>query len=58
MCTCSMYQMELPYVNVLSKIDVAIKHKSELLFNLDYYTDVLSLDQLLEALQNDPLTAR
>lgn len=58
MCTCTMYQMELPHVNILSKVDIAIKHKSELLFNLDYYTDVLSLDQLLEALQNDPLTAR
>lgn len=53
-----MYQMELPHVNILSKVDIAIKHKSKLLFNLDYYTDVLSLDQLLEALQNDPLTAR
>lgn len=53
-----MYQMELPHVNVLSKIDIAIKHKSKLLFNLDFYTDVLSLDQLLIALQNDPLTAR
>lgn len=58
MCTSTMYQMELPHVNILSKIDIAIKHKSELLFNLDYYTDVLSLDQLLDALQNDPLTAR
>jgi len=53
-----MYQMELPHVNILSKIDIAIKHQSELLFNLDYYTNVLSLDQLLDALQNDPLTAR
>lgn len=58
MCTCVMYQMELPHVNILSKIDIAIKHKSELLFNLDYYTDVLSLDQLLESLQKNPFTAR
>lgn len=53
-----MYQMELPHVNILSKIDIAVKHKSQLLFNLDYYTDVLSLDQLLDALQNDPHTSR
>ncbi|VVC33392.1 GPN-loop GTPase,P-loop containing nucleoside triphosphate hydrolase [Cinara cedri] len=58
MCTCTMYQMEFPHVNILSKIDIAIKHKSKLLFNLDYYTDVLSLDQLLDSLQNDPFTAR
>jgi len=58
MCTSTMYQMELPHVNILSKIDIAIKHKSKLLFNLDYYTDVLSLDHLLSALQNDPLTSR
>lgn len=58
MCTSTMYQMELPHVNVLSKVDIAIKHKSELLFNLDFYTDVLGLDHLLNALQNDPLTAR
>lgn len=58
MCTSTMYQMELPHVNILSKIDIVIKHQSVLLFNLDYYTNVLSLDQLLDALQNDPLTAR
>lgn len=58
MCTSAMYQMELPHVNIMSKIDIAIKHKSKLLFNLDYYTDVLSLDHLLNALQKDPLTAR
>lgn len=58
MCTSTMYQMALPHVNILSKIDVAIEHKSKLLFNLDFYTDVLSLDQLLDALQNDPFTAR
>jgi len=53
-----MYQMELPHVNILSKIDIAVKHKSKLLFNLDFYTDVLSLDHLLDALQNDPHTSR
>ncbi|XP_008181382.1 GPN-loop GTPase 2 [Acyrthosiphon pisum] len=58
MCTSTMYQMELPHVNILSKIDIAVKHKSKLLFNLDFYTDVLSLDQLLDALQNDPHTSR
>jgi len=58
MCTSTMYQMELPHVNILSKIDIAVKHNSKLLFNLDFYTDVLSLDQLLDALQTDPLTAR
>lgn len=58
MCTSTMYQMELPHVNILSKIDIAVKHKSKLLFNLDFYTDVLSLDQLLDALQNDAHTSR
>lgn len=58
MCTSTMLQMELPHINILSKIDIAIKHQSTLLFNLDYYTDVLCLDQLLDTLQNNPLTAR
>lgn len=58
MCVCTMYQMELPSVNILSKIDIAIKHKSKLLFNLNYYTEVLSLEQLFDSLQNDPITSR
>jgi GPN-loop GTPase len=35
----TMLQLELPHVNVLTKIDL-LKRYGELKFNLDYYTEV------------------
>eukprot|EP00126_Sphaerothecum_destruens_P004498 Sdes_comp18224_c0_seq1m7805 len=43
----TMLHLELPHVNVLSKIDL-IESYGALDFNLDYYTDVLDLSYLLE----------
>lgn len=40
---------ELPHVNVLSKIDM-IEQFGKTDFNLEYYTDVLDLDFLLDRL--------
>lgn len=47
-----MLRMGLPHVNVLSKADLLKKHEDKLHFNLDYYTDVLDLKYLLEALDD------
>jgi GTPase SAR1 family protein len=45
----SMLQIELPHVNVLSKMDL-IKQYGNLKFNLDFYTDVLDLGYLAESI--------
>ncbi|KAG5439968.1 hypothetical protein PCANB_000250 [Pneumocystis canis] len=42
----SMLQMDLPHVNVLSKIDLIV-------FNLDFYTEVQDLSRLLPYLEKD-----
>lgn len=34
------------------------QHESNLLFNVDFYTEVLDLQQLLESLQDDPETSK
>lgn len=49
-----MLQMGLPHVNVLSKADLLRQHEHKLKFNLDFYTDVLDLKYLLEALDDTP----
>lgn len=46
----TMLQMGLPQVNVLSKADQLKQYESKLAFNLDFYTEVLDLKYLLEAL--------
>lgn len=50
----TMLQMGLPHVNVLSKADQIKEHQSKLLFSLEYYTEVLDLKYLLEALDSSP----
>lgn len=50
----TMLQMKLPQVNVLSKADLLKQFESKLLFNLDFYTDVLDLRYLVDALDNSP----
>lgn len=50
----TMLQMGLPHVNVLSKADLFKQYESKLAFNLDFYTQVLDLKYLLEALDNTP----
>ncbi|KAI7867877.1 GPN-loop GTPase [Spinellus fusiger] len=48
----TMIQLELPHVNVLSKIDL-IESYGKLRFNLDYYTNVMDLSYLLDSLNED-----
>ncbi|XP_058826141.1 GPN-loop GTPase 2 [Topomyia yanbarensis] len=44
----TMLQMGLPHINVLSKADLLKEYESKLAFSLDYYTEVLDLQYLLE----------
>ncbi|KAL8286335.1 hypothetical protein RQP46_004823 [Phenoliferia psychrophenolica] len=53
----TMLQMELPHVNVLSKIDL-LQAAGDLPFNLDYYTEVQDLQQLVPLLEADPRTRK
>ena len=47
-----MLQMDLPHINVLTKID-KLSTYGKLPFNLDFYTDVQDLDYLLMELENE-----
>eukprot|EP01095_Lingulamoeba_sp_RSL-Kostka_P016569 TRINITY_DN814_c1_g3_i1.p1 TRINITY_DN814_c1_g3~~TRINITY_DN814_c1_g3_i1.p1 ORF type:complete len:394 (-),score=117.97 TRINITY_DN814_c1_g3_i1:9-1190(-) len=49
--------LELPHINVLSKIDL-IEQLGKLAFNLDFFTNVLDLEFLLDYLDTDWLTKR
>lgn len=48
-----MVRIELPHINVLSKMDL-IEQNGPLDFNLDFYTDVLDLKYLDAFLDKDP----
>uniref|UniRef100_T1JFR6 GPN-loop GTPase 2 n=1 Tax=Strigamia maritima TaxID=126957 RepID=T1JFR6_STRMM len=56
-CLTTMLNIGLPIVHVLSKIDL-IEMDQKLHFNLDFYTDVLDLDYLLDYLPDDPFVAK
>jgi len=49
----AMLQMEMPHVNVLSKVDTLEKY-GKLNFNIDYYTEVLDLEYLVDSMPDDP----
>ncbi|XP_038567736.1 GPN-loop GTPase 2 [Micropterus salmoides] len=49
----TMLHVELPHVNVLSKMDL-IEQYGKLAFNLDFYTEVMDLTYLLDHLAADP----
>lgn len=70
----TMLQLELPHINVLSKVDL-LQTAGDLgefcnpplettlirpspAFNLDYYTEVQDLDRLLPLLERDPRTRK
>lgn len=50
LCLRSMLQMDLPHLNVLTKID-NLSNYAPLPFNLDFYTEVQDLDYLLPHLE-------
>ncbi|RDD39224.1 GPN-loop GTPase 2 [Trichoplax sp. H2] len=53
----TMLQIELPHVNILSKIDL-IESYGKLAFGLDFYTEVLNLDYLLERMNEDAFSKK
>ncbi|KAG6747614.1 hypothetical protein POTOM_047503 [Populus tomentosa] len=53
----TMLHLELPHINVLSKIDL-IESYGKLAFNLDFYTDVQDLSYLQHQLDQDPRAAK
>lgn len=53
----TMLHLELPHVNVLSKIDL-IESYGKLAFNLDFYTDVQDLSYLQHCLDQEPCAAK
>ncbi|KAL6634169.1 hypothetical protein ACP70R_026840 [Stipagrostis hirtigluma subsp. patula] len=53
----TMLHLELPHINVLSKIDL-IENYGNLAFNLDFYTDVQDLSYLQYHLGQDPHSAK
>lgn len=53
----TMMHMELPHVNILSKMDLA-EQNGKFSFNLEYYTEVLDLSKLLESIPESPFNKR
>jgi GPN-loop GTPase len=49
----AMLKIGLPHINLLTKVDLLKKHMDKLDFGIDFYTDVLDLNYLLECLDND-----
>ncbi|OLL21848.1 GPN-loop GTPase 2 [Neolecta irregularis DAH-3] len=49
----AMLQLDLPHINVLSKVDT-LRQYGKLDFNLDFYTEVQDLSYLLPVLERDP----
>lgn len=54
----TMLQLELPHINVLSKIDLMVHYANKVQFGIDFYTEVLDLSYLLESLDENPITCR
>lgn len=54
----AMLHLGLPHINLLSKMDVMYQFKDRLSFGIDFYTDVLDLQYLLEALDEDPFVKK
>eukprot|EP00040_Diaphanoeca_grandis_P023423 m.127362 g.127362 ORF g.127362 m.127362 type:complete len:272 (+) comp29267_c0_seq4:267-1082(+) len=52
-----MLQLELPHVNVLSKIDL-LETLGELPFSLEFYSEVMDTSYLTQVLADDPVTAK
>lgn len=52
LCLRSMLQLDLPHINVLSKIDL-LNQYGPLAFNLDFYTEVQDLSHMLPLLETD-----
>ncbi|KAL4706561.1 hypothetical protein ACJJTC_015759 [Scirpophaga incertulas] len=49
----AMLNIGLPHINVLTKTDLLKKHMNKLDFEIDFYTEVLDLNYLLDCLDED-----
>ncbi|EEB15754.1 conserved hypothetical protein [Pediculus humanus corporis] len=58
MALSAMLQLEMPQINVLSKIDLAQKYSDKLQFGIDFYTEVLNMNYFLESMNEDPFTKK
>ena len=52
-----MMRIELPHINILSKVDLIEKY-GKLEFGIDFYTEVLDLDYLVDHMPDDPFTEK
>jgi len=52
-CTVTMLQLGLPHVNIMTKLDEMKRFSDKLDFNINFYTEVLNLNYLLENLDED-----
>lgn len=53
----TMLRIELPHINILSKVDLIEKY-GKLEFGIDFYTEVLDLEYLTERMPDDPFTEK
>lgn len=54
----AMLKIGLPHINLLTKTDLLKKHADKLKFGIDFYTEVLDLNYLLECLESDRFTSK
>ncbi|XP_047985806.1 GPN-loop GTPase 2-like [Leguminivora glycinivorella] len=54
----AMLKIGLPHINLLTKIDLLKKHMDKLQFGIDFYTDVLDLNYLVDCLDTDAFTKK
>lgn len=54
----AMLKIGLPHINLLTKTDLLKKHMDKLQFGIDFYTEVLDLNYLLESLESDSFTSK
>ncbi|CAK1604277.1 unnamed protein product [Parnassius mnemosyne] len=52
----AMLKIALPHINLLTKVDLLKKHMDKLEFGIDFYTEVLDLNYLLDSLDTDNFT--
>ncbi|XP_075970653.1 GPN-loop GTPase 2 [Anticarsia gemmatalis] len=54
----AMLKIGLPHINLLTKSDLLKKHMDKLPFGIDFYTEVLDLNYLLDCLDTDGFTSK
>ncbi|XP_061710248.1 LOW QUALITY PROTEIN: GPN-loop GTPase 2-like [Cydia pomonella] len=54
----AMLKIGLPHINLLTKVDLLKKHMDKLQFGIDFYTDVLDLNYLVDCLDTDAFTKK